>query len=273
MGEDIDLITTPQQLNHGFVGCLNVKCKAVALYPKENTASLAKSNDKACTVKNGNAGGTAGGKMIRADFIKLVTVTLAIYLSGCASDIYIPTNSPLLKDQAGSGAINIYHIGVDDTVSINVWRNPELTVTVPVRPDGKISMPLIGDVVAAGFTPEEVAADISKQLQNFIRDPNVTLMVTGLQSHEYLTRLRVTGAVNTPSSLNYRQGMTVLDAILAAGSVNDFSAPNNTKLYRKIDGKTRVINIKLGDILYEGQLETNIELRPGDIITVPERLF
>lgn len=211
--------------------------------------------------------------MIQNKFFNLTIVCLTAYLGGCASDAYVATNSPLLKDQAGSGAINIYRIGVDDTLNVNVWRNPELTVTVPVRPDGKISMPLIGDVAAAGSTPEEVSADISKRLQSFVRDPNVTIMVTGLQSHEYLTRLRITGAVNTPSSLNYRQGMTVLDAILAAGSVNDFSAPNNTKLYRKIDGKARVINIRLGDILYEGRLETNIDLRPGDIITVPERLF
>ena len=211
--------------------------------------------------------------MIQNKFFNLTIVCLTAYLGGCASDAYVATNSPLLKDQAGSGAVNIYRIGVDDTITVNVWRNPELTVTVPVRPDGKISMPLIGDVAAAGSTPEEVSADISKRLQSYVRDPNVTIMVTGLQSHEYLTRLRITGAVNTPSSLNYRQGMTVLDAILAAGSVNDFSAPNNTKLYRKIDGKARVINIRLGDILYEGRLETNIDLRPGDIITVPERLF
>jgi polysaccharide biosynthesis/export protein len=211
--------------------------------------------------------------MIQRYFFKLVILSVIAAISGCASDAYVASNSPLLKDQHGSGAISIYRIGVDDTINVNVWRNPELTVTVPVRPDGKISMPLIGDVTAAGSTPEEVAADISKRLQNFVRDPNVTIMVTGLQSHEYLTRLRVTGAVNTPSSLNFRQGMTVLDAILAAGSVNDFSAPNNTKLYRKIDGKARVITIRLADILYEGRLETNIDLRPGDIITVPERLF
>ena len=211
--------------------------------------------------------------MIQNKFFNMTIVCLTAYLGGCASDAYVATNSPLLKDQAGSGAINIYRIGVDDTITVNVWRNPELTVTVPVRPDGKISMPLIGDVTAAGSTPEEVSADISKRLQSYVRDPNVTIMVTGLQSNEYLARLRITGAVNTPSSLNYRQGMTVLDAILAAGSVNDFSAPNNTKLYRKIEGKARVINIRLGDILYEGRLETNIDLRPGDIITVPERLF
>lgn len=211
--------------------------------------------------------------MIQNDFFKLALLFLAACLGGCASEAYVASNSPLLKDQAGSGAISVYRIGVDDTINVNVWRNPELTVTVPVRPDGKISMPLIGDVTAAGSTPEEVSAEISKRLQSYVRDPNVTIMVTGLQSHEYLTRLRVTGAVNTPSSLNYRQGMTVLDAVLAAGSVNDFAAPNNTRLYRKIDGKARIINIHLSDILYEGRLETNIELRPGDIITVPERLF
>lgn len=211
--------------------------------------------------------------MIRA----LLAATFALFLSflftGCASDAHISANSDILKENNSSETIVEYHIGVDDTVNINVWRNPELSVTVPVRPDGKISMPLIGDVHAAGSTPEAVAELIQEKLKNFVRDPNVTLMVTGLQSNEYLTRLRITGAVASPTSLNYRQGMTVLDAILAAGSVNDFAAPNNTKLYRKIQGKARVISIYLGDILYKGKLETNIELRPGDILTVPERLF
>lgn len=195
------------------------------------------------------------------------------FLSGCASDAYIAVDSELLADQSVSKTIPIYKIGVDDTVSINVWRNPELSVNVPVRPDGMISMPLIGDVLAAGLSPEDVSKNISNMLKAFIRDPNVTLMVTELRSHEYLTRLRITGAVNTPISLNFRQGMTVLDAVLAAGSVNDFAAPNRTKLYRKIGNQTKVVSIYLGDILYQGKLETNIELRPGDIITVPERLF
>lgn len=212
-------------------------------------------------------------QMNKATLAKMLAVILFSILAGCASDIYIPANSEILRDQNVAKTIAVYRIGVDDTLQINVWRNPELSVGVPVRPDGKISMPLIGDVKAAGNTPEEVADNIRKRLQNFVRDPNVTVMVTGLLSNEYLTRLRVTGAVNNPSSLNYRQGMTVLDAILASGGVNDFAAPDKTKLYRKIAGKTRVISIYLGDILYKGQLETNIELRPGDIITVPERLF
>jgi polysaccharide biosynthesis/export protein len=204
---------------------------------------------------------------------RIITCVLITSLYACASDNYITGDSPLIKEQAVSETISEYRIGVDDTVSINVWRNPELTITVPVRPDGKVSMPLIGDVNAAGLTPVEVAAGIQKLLQNFIRDPNVTVIVTELHSHEYLTRLRVTGAVNAPISLNYRQGMTVLDAVLAAGSINNFAAPNGTKLYRRIKGKTHVVKIQLGDILYEGLLETNIDLRPGDIITVPERVF
>ncbi|HED32865.1 MAG TPA: sugar ABC transporter substrate-binding protein [Gammaproteobacteria bacterium] len=179
----------------------------------------------------------------------------------------------MLNQGRTSETIKEYRLGVDDTININVWKNAELSVSVPVRPDGKISMPLVGDVRAAGYTPAQVALAIQNKLKDYVRDPNVTIMVTGLQSHEYLTRLRITGAVANPSSLNYRQGMTVLDAILAAGSINDFAAPNSTKLYRKIDGKTRVISIYLDDILNKGKLETNIQLRPGDILTVPERLF
>lgn len=172
-----------------------------------------------------------------------------------------------------AGMVSEYHIGVDDVVFVNVWRNEDLNVTAPVRPDGKISVPLVGDVQAGGRTAEEVSADIKKQLGKFIRDPQVTVIITSLQSHEFLTRLRVTGAVQRPISIKFRQGMTVLDAVLSAGGVNDFAAGNRTKLYRKENGKTVVISIYLDDILYSGELETNILLKSGDIITVPERLF
>jgi len=195
-----------------------------------------------------------------------------VLLSACASDVILP-NSNLVKGQNTYGNVVQYFIGVDDTIRINVWKNAELSVTVPVRPDGKISMPLVGDVKAAGLAPEDVAKNIRKKLTRFVRDPNVTVMVTELQSNTYLTRLRVTGAVVTPRSITYRPGMTVLDAVLDAGGVNDFASANNTKLYRKIKGKVRVIRIYLGNILNDGEVETNIDLRPGDIITVPERLF
>lgn len=200
-------------------------------------------------------------------------LVLSLMLSGCASNA-ISVNSNLVKNQEVIQASSAkYLIGVDDTIQINVWKNPDLSISVPVRPDGMVSMPLIGDVKAAGFAPEKVAERIQKQLSGFVRNPNVTVIVSGLKSHTYLSRIRITGAVRKASSLNYRQGMTVLDAILDIGSINDFASPNNTKLYRVIDGKTRIIKIYLGDILNDGELETNIYLRPGDIITVPERLF
>ena len=166
-----------------------------------------------------------------------------------------------------------YRIGVDDRVQIVVWRNPELSVTAPVRPDGKISVPIIGDVEAGGRTPSEVAEIIKKRLSEYIRDPNVAVILTELRSHEFLSRVRVTGAVRTPRSITHRQGMTVLDAVLEAGGVNDFASPNRTKLYRKVKDKTAVFEVDLGDILKKGRLETNYPLRPGDVVTVPERLF
>ena len=166
-----------------------------------------------------------------------------------------------------------YKIGVEDRVQVSVWRNPDLSVTVPVRPDGKISVPLIGDVAAAGLTPMEVSETVKNKLSYYIRDPNVSVIVTDLQSHEFLNRVRITGAVRNPQSIPYRQGMTVLDAVLQAGGVNDFAAPDRTKLHRKTQSKTEVISIKLGSLLSKGGVDSNIEVKPGDVIAVPERLF
>ena len=203
----------------------------------------------------------------------LLVVAFLLIFTGCSSNMEISADSDLLKSQKVSETSVQYLIGVDDTIQINVWKNPELSVSVPVRPDGMVSMPLIGDVKAAGLAPETVAENIQENLKNYVRNPSVAVMVTGLQSHSYLTRLRVTGAVNTPTSITYRPGMMVIDAILDAGGINEFASANNTKLYRKIDGKTRIISIRLNDILNDGKLTTNIPLRPGDIITVPERFF
>jgi polysaccharide export outer membrane protein len=166
-----------------------------------------------------------------------------------------------------------YRIGIDDRLQITVWRNPELSTTVPVRPDGKISVPLIGDVQAGGNTPTQVSAIIKEKLSAYIREPNVAVILTELRSHEFLSRVRVTGAVRTPRSMPHRPGMTVLDAVLEAGGANDFAAPNRTKLYRKTKTKTEVIDIDLADILTKGKLESNFELKPGDVVTIPERLF
>jgi polysaccharide export outer membrane protein len=192
-------------------------------------------------------------------------------VAGCEDMPRVP--EPNGTDQQFASIDGDYRIGVDDRVQVSVWRNPELSVTAPVRPDGKFSVPIIGDVPAGGRTASEVAEIIKKRLSEYIRDPSVVVILTELRSHEYLSRVRVTGAVRTPRSIPHRQGMTVLDAVIEAGGINDFASPNGTKLYRKIKDKTNVFEIDLGDILKKGKLESNYLLRPGDVLTVPERLF
>ncbi len=205
--------------------------------------------------------------------VRVLLLAAVVIVAGCAHTQEITDAAENTPNQFGFYTHSDYRIGVDDVLQVTVWRNPDLSVTVPVRPDGKISVPLIGDVQAGGNTPMQVAALIKDKLAAFIRDPNVTVILTQLHSHEFLSRIRVTGAVRTPRTMPYRQGMTVLDAVLESGGVNDFAAPNRTKLYRKTKDKVDVIDIDLGDILNKGELETNVELKPGDIVTVPERVF
>jgi polysaccharide export outer membrane protein len=156
-------------------------------------------------------------------------------------------------------------------VQVSVWRNPELGITVPVRPDGKISVPLVGDIAAGGRTPAEVGKDIQEKLGVYVRDPQVAVILTDLRSHEYLSRVRVTGAVRQPVSIPFRQGMTVLDAVLAAGGLTEFAAPDRSDLYRKSSAGTKTYEVRLDRILSRGDLSTNYKVAPGDVITIPER--
>jgi polysaccharide export outer membrane protein len=211
------------------------------------------------------------------NIVRGVLVLLAgmvVLVSGCASPPDLTDENNKEANRIATYVEGEFRIGVDDRLQITVWRNPELSVaSVPVRPDGMISVPLIGDVRAGGNTPTQVAAIIKDKLSAFIREPNVAVILTELRSHEFLSRVRVTGAVRTPRSMPYRQGMTVLDAVLEAGGVNDFASPNRTKLYRKSKTKTDILDIDLGSILTKGKLDTNYELKPGDVVTIPERLF
>lgn len=163
-----------------------------------------------------------------------------------------------------------YRIGVGDGLRIDVWRNADLSVVVPVRPDGRISVPLAGDIFVGNRTPEEVSATITEKLATYIRDPFVTVIVMDMGSDQYRSRVRVTGAVAAPSSLPYRQGMTVLDLVLQAGGVNEFANPGATVLYRASGER---LDIDLDKMLKRGDMTTNYSLRPGDVITIPERLF
>lgn len=195
---------------------------------------------------------------------------LVLALAACATT-QKPADMPPEQAQA---SVADYHIGVDDQIQVTVWRNPELGITVPVRPDGKISVPLIGDVAAGGRTPAEVSADIQDKLGAYVRDPQVAVILTELRSHEYLSRVRVTGAVRQPVSIPYRQGMTVLDAVLAAGGLTEFAAPDRSDLFRKgSEGTTTAYPVRLDRILNKGDLATNFKVAPGDVITVPERIL
>lgn len=167
-----------------------------------------------------------------------------------------------------------YRIGVDDIIEISVWRYPELKSTMPVRADGLITIPLVGDIQAGGRTPAEVSEEAREAMTAYIRDPQVTVIVAEMRSHEYLSRVRVTGAVRSPVSLPYRNGMTVLDAVLAAGGPTEFAAPDRSVLHRR-NGTQGTVSyaVRLGAILERGELASNYAVLPGDVITVPERAF
>lgn len=198
----------------------------------------------------------------------LWALCLPLLLAGCASSADLMTGTPPAPPPADE-----YLIGVDDMVQVSVWRNPELGVTAPVRPDGKISVPLVGDVEAGGRTPDAVAKDLQDKLGAYVREPQVSVVLTELRSHEYLSRVRVTGAVRQPVSIPYRQGMTVLDAVLAAGGVTEFAAPDRSSLHRRSGDGAQAYGVQLDNILHNGDLSTNYKVAPGDVITVPERML
>lgn len=204
--------------------------------------------------------------------VTALMLILALVISSCTG-----TRGPLTDDEkppaVTASSAPVFRLGTGDVVSVNVWKNPDLSVTVPVRPDGYISVPLVGDVLAGGQTPAEIASDTELKLTQFIRTPKVSVIIQEIPSAEFQNRVRVVGGVADPKSISHRDGMTVIDLVLEAGGVNEFASPNGAKLYRTIDGVARVFDIYLLDILSSGILETNYDLVPGDVITIPERRF
>jgi polysaccharide export outer membrane protein len=202
---------------------------------------------------------------------RAITLVAAVLLTACATG---GSTSPPPKPDVATQAVDAYLIGVDDQLQVTVWHNPDLSVSVPVRPDGKVTVPLVGDIPAGGRTTDQVAAEIQQKLGQYIRDPQVAVILTALRSHEYLSRIRVTGAVRSPISIPYRQGMTVLDAVLAAGGTTEFAAADRTELYRRNEGgSTQSYAVRLEKILQQGDLANNYPVQPGDVITVPQRAF
>ena len=164
-----------------------------------------------------------------------------------------------------------YQIGPGDTLQVYVFRNPELTVTEPVRPDGKISTPLVEDMVAVGKTPSQLARDIEKALSEYVRSPQVNVIVTQPQSA--FSQVKIVGQVMHPQSIPYREGMKVLDIVLAAGGLTDFAAGNRAVLDRIVDGKEEKIKLKVDKLINHGDMSQNLPLRPGDTLFIPQSRF
>lgn len=205
----------------------------------------------------------------------------AIGLASCAGTIGAQTPAPqtpppVQQDQAAPPAVPAandtqYVIGPGDTVQVFVWRNPELSVTVPVRPDGKISTPLVEDLVAVGKTSSQLAREIEKALAEYIRSPQVNIIVTNPVST--YSHVKVIGEVNTPQSVPFREGLTLLDVVLAVGGLTEFAAGNRAKIVRTEQGKTIEIKVKLESLVRKGKMSENQPLRPGDVLVVPESFF
>lgn len=199
-----------------------------------------------------------------------VAITLAIG-AGCTS---IQTSDPALIEAAlkyRPSVLENYVLGAGDEIVVNIWRNPDLSGTVVIRPDGKLSSPLVGDVTASGLTPEQLAQVIRERIGTYVRDPQVSVIVTSTGSYEFRSRVRITGAVERPLSIAYSEGMNVLDAVLSAGGLNDFADGNDAILYRQFQGQTVVIPVRAEDLLKRGDVATNYNLLPGDILTIPEK--
>jgi len=188
-------------------------------------------------------------------------------LSGCASDpgtTYDAKNSQFSETD--------YVIGAGDAINVIVWRNPEVSIVVTVRPDGKISTPLVEDIVADGKTPSVLAREIESKLSKFIQSPVVTVVVTSF-SGPYSEQVRVIGQAAKPQALAYRHGMTIMDVIIGVGGITEFASGNKATIIRNVDGNQQKINVRLNDLIKDGDISANMPVRPGDILLIPQSFF
>lgn len=190
-------------------------------------------------------------------------------MAGCSSLETLPS-APVSGEQ--TGVQNEYRIGSDDQLRIFVWRNPELSNTVPVRPDGKISVPLIEDMKATGKTPTELARDLEKAMARYVQNPIVTVIVSGFVG-PFADRVRVVGEAARPQALPYRSTMTLLDVMIAVGGITTFAAGNRATITRVVDSKQKTYRLRLDDLLRDGDMTANVKILPGDVIVVPEAWF
>jgi polysaccharide export outer membrane protein len=207
---------------------------------------------------------SCAGRVARAAVLATAVLTAA-GLIGCTTTPYPPA------PQSAATPDYLYKIGPLDSVNVIVWRNPELSTSVPVRPDGKITAPLIEDLPALGKDSTTLARDVEKALSRYIRDPVVTIIVTNFNG-PYPEQIRVVGEAAKPQALSYRQGMTLLDLMIAVGGLTDFADGNNASIMRTSEGG-RQYNVRLKDLVKRGDISANVDVKPGDILLIPQSWF
>lgn len=195
---------------------------------------------------------------------------MAVGLSGCAFWLDKAPVGPKAPDVYS--AAPEYLIGPGDSLQVFVWRSAELSVTVPVRPDGRFSMPLLQDVQAAGKSPSQVADDIKRGLTDFVRDPMVTVIVQNVQGVG-AGKVSVIGEATTPKSIPYRAGLTLLDVMIDVGGLTQFANGNDARLVRIVNGRPKEFRLRVADLVKGGDTTANVELAPGDVVRIPERWF
>lgn len=200
----------------------------------------------------------------------MAVVVTAFGLSGCAFWLEKAPVGPRAPE-VYSGASD-YQIGPGDSLQVFVWRSAELSVTVPVRPDGRFSMPLLQEVAAAGKTPAQVADEVKRGLSAYVRDPIVTVIVLTAQGAGQ-GKVSVIGEAAAPKSVAYRAGLTLLDVMIEVGGLTEFANGNDARLVRVSNGKPKEFRIRVADLIKDGDTTANIELVPGDVIRIPERWF
>ncbi len=210
-------------------------------------------------------------KCLAMRLVRLLTAPFAdvasVLMAGCAGP------SANLPPAPARAAIDNYSyvIGPGDTLNIIVARNPELSMSVPVRPDGKISAPLVDELLAQGKTSIQVARELEEHLKKYVRDPVVTIVVTNVVG-SYSEQVRVVGEAARPQFLPYRQKMTLLDVMIAVGGLTDFAAGNKATIMRSTEGN-KLYSVRLKDLVKGGDISANVEMRPGDILIIPQSLF
>lgn len=199
--------------------------------------------------------------------LRLSALAIVAALGGCTER----ESAPLLVAET-SVEEPLYRIGPGDSLDIFVWRNPDLSIAVPVRPDGRISVPLLEDLTAAGKTPTELSREIEGELAQYIQDPLVTVIVTGFVG-AFSEQVRVVGQATNPRALPYRANMTVLDAMIEVGGLAEFADGNRATLVRNEDGEQRQYRVRIADLIQDGDISANAALLPGDVLIIPESIF